>query len=159
MHMLTNISGSKGNQTMNFGQLIQYNLTNIFLEKSYTKCGGESIPRPIIKKSKLSIPLDQCSKVIYFVFIVWQVKAYRNWLKLSCRPPVYTSNKTFFKKKRSESSLPASYMILKKNISLVIFFYVTKFQCLVSLTCEILGNCNVYYNFLLTGLWRNKFWD
>ena len=26
------------------GQLIEYNLRKIFLEKSYTKCGGETIP-------------------------------------------------------------------------------------------------------------------
>ena len=28
-------------------------------EKSYTKCGGETIPRPFLKTSKLSISLDQ----------------------------------------------------------------------------------------------------
>ena len=27
---------------MKFGQLIEYNMRNIFLEKSYTKCGGET---------------------------------------------------------------------------------------------------------------------
>ena len=37
------MSRSKGNQTVKFGQLIKYNLRNSFLEKSYTKCGGESI--------------------------------------------------------------------------------------------------------------------
>ena len=31
---------------MKFGQLIGNNMGNIFLEKSYTKCGGETIPRP-----------------------------------------------------------------------------------------------------------------
>ena len=31
---------------MKFGQLIKYNLRNIFLEKLYTKCGAETIPRP-----------------------------------------------------------------------------------------------------------------
>ena len=51
---MTNISRSKGNQAMKFGQLIEYNLRNIFLEKSYTKCGGETILRPFFKKSKLS---------------------------------------------------------------------------------------------------------
>ena len=30
---------------MKFGQLIEYDMTNIFLEKSYTKFGGETIPR------------------------------------------------------------------------------------------------------------------
>ena len=34
---------------MTFGQLIEYNMRNVFVEKSYTKCGGESIPRPLSK--------------------------------------------------------------------------------------------------------------
>ena len=59
MHILPNISWSKGNQTMKFGQLTQYNVKKNFLEKSYTKCGGETIPRPFSKKSKLSMSLDQ----------------------------------------------------------------------------------------------------
>ena len=57
--MLTNISRSKGNQAMKFGQIIEYKMRNILLNKSYTKCGGETIPRPFSKKSKLSIFLDQ----------------------------------------------------------------------------------------------------
>ena len=40
---------------MKFGQLIEYNMRNIFLEKSYAKCRREAIPRPFSKKSKLSI--------------------------------------------------------------------------------------------------------
>ena len=57
--ILPYISRSKGNQTMKFRQSIVYNMKNIFLEKSYTKCGGETILRPFSKKSKLSISLDQ----------------------------------------------------------------------------------------------------
>ena len=34
-------------------------MRNIFLEKSYTKYGGETSPRPFSKKSVLNIPLDQ----------------------------------------------------------------------------------------------------
>ena len=34
------ISRSKGNQTMKFRQLIECNMRNVFLEKSYTKYGG-----------------------------------------------------------------------------------------------------------------------
>ena len=45
-HILPNISRSKCNKTMKFGQLIEYDIRNIFLEKSYTKCGGETSPRP-----------------------------------------------------------------------------------------------------------------
>ena len=33
IHILPNISQSKGNQTMKFGQLIEYNRRNIFLQK------------------------------------------------------------------------------------------------------------------------------
>ena len=32
-------------KAMNFGQIIECNMRNSFLEKSYTKCGGETIPR------------------------------------------------------------------------------------------------------------------
>ena len=35
---------------MKFGQLIEYNMMNIFVEKSYTKCGREIIPRHLSKK-------------------------------------------------------------------------------------------------------------
>ena len=52
---------------MKFGRLIEYNMGNIFLEKSYTKYGRETIPRPFSKKSKLSISLDQYTKVLYIL--------------------------------------------------------------------------------------------
>ena len=39
----------RDNQTIKFGQLIEY----IFLEKSYTKYGGETSPRPSSKKIKI----------------------------------------------------------------------------------------------------------
>ena len=42
IHILTSISRSKGNQTKKCGQLIEYNTRNIFVEKSYTKCAGET---------------------------------------------------------------------------------------------------------------------
>ena len=44
-----NTSRSKGNQIMKFGQLIKCNMKKIFLEKSCTKCGGESIPDPFLE--------------------------------------------------------------------------------------------------------------
>ena len=49
---------------MKFGQLIEYNMRKIFLEKSNTKCGGDTIPRLFCKISKFSISLDQQSKVL-----------------------------------------------------------------------------------------------
>ena len=57
--MLLNISRSKGNQPMKFGQLIECNMKNIFLEKSHIKCGGETSLRPFSGELRLSISLDQ----------------------------------------------------------------------------------------------------
>ena len=34
-------------------------MRNIFLEQSYTKCGGKASPRSVCTKLKLSISLDQ----------------------------------------------------------------------------------------------------
>ena len=48
MLVLPNISQSKGNQTMKFGQLIEYNKTNIFLQKSCRKWDKETGSRPNI---------------------------------------------------------------------------------------------------------------
>ena len=36
----------KSNQKMKFGQLMEYNMRYIFLEKSCKKCGGEIFPDP-----------------------------------------------------------------------------------------------------------------
>ena len=47
---------------MKFGQLIEYNMRNIFVEKSYKKCAEETILRPLSKRSKLRISLDQQCK-------------------------------------------------------------------------------------------------
>ena len=44
IHILPNISKSKDNQKKKFGQLIVYKRKNIALEKSCTKCGGETSP-------------------------------------------------------------------------------------------------------------------
>ena len=62
--MLTNISTSKSNQAMKFSQLVEYNMSNIFLNKPWTKCAGETLPRPFPKKSKFSISLDQQPKIL-----------------------------------------------------------------------------------------------
>ena len=50
---------------MKFDQLTGCNMRNIFLEKSNTKCGGETNPRSFSEKLILGISLDQWSKVLY----------------------------------------------------------------------------------------------
>ena len=71
IHILPDISGSKGNQTMKIAQSTGYNMSNSFLEKSYTKCGGATIPRRFSEKPKLSIFLDQQSRLLYWLFLLY----------------------------------------------------------------------------------------
>ena len=47
--MLPNISRSKENQAIKFFQLLEYKMSNIFLEKSYKHVLGKLVPDPILK--------------------------------------------------------------------------------------------------------------
>ena len=49
IHILPNILRNKGNQTMKFGQLIEYNMRNIFLEKLCTNVVEKLVPDPFLK--------------------------------------------------------------------------------------------------------------
>ena len=71
IYISINISRSKVNQTLTRGELIEYNMKNIFLGKSYTKGGVKSIRRPVSNKSKLSISLNQLSKDLYSLFLLY----------------------------------------------------------------------------------------
>ena len=71
VNILPNISRSKCNRTIKFAQLIEYNMENIFLKKSYTKCGGEIITIPFSNKLKLILSPDQQSKVLYSLFLLY----------------------------------------------------------------------------------------
>ena len=52
--------------------LIKYNTRNIFLEKSYTKCGGETILRFFSKKSKLNISwINSVTFCSYSLFLLY----------------------------------------------------------------------------------------
>ena len=110
---------------MKFGQLIEYNRRNIFLEKSYTKSDRETIPDPSLKNQRIEhISGSIAWSFIQFVFIVYKVGDHRNIMKLSCKPLAFTSYKDFLKnKKQPGTSLAASFLVLflKKNISLIIF--------------------------------------
>ena len=64
---------------MKSGQLIYHE--KFFFQKSYLKRGEDTVPRSLVKKSKLNMSLDQYSTVLYSVFIVCQVEGYPNILK------------------------------------------------------------------------------
>ena len=44
-------------------------MKNTFVEKSYTKYDGETIPRPFSEKSKFCLSLDQEVKGLYSLFL------------------------------------------------------------------------------------------
>ena len=76
-----------------------------FLQKSYTKFGGETIPRPFSKKSKLSISLYQLSKVLYSLFLFYaKLSAIEIILALSRRPLAFTLIKVSKKEQKEVSS-------------------------------------------------------
>ena len=58
IHIFPSILRSKGNQMMKFGGLTEYNMRTT-QNKSYTKCGGGTFPRPSSKKSIYRMSLDQ----------------------------------------------------------------------------------------------------
>ena len=117
VHILPNISRSKGNKTVKYGQLMEYNMKNILLEKSCTKYGGETSLRSLFKKSKLNIPLDQQSETLHSLFWLYvQVEIYQNMIKLRCWPLHLTLCKAILKTKRGLElvSLPNFLHDLKK---------------------------------------------
>ena len=66
IRILFSISRSKKNQVIEFTQLIKCKKRNIFLEESYTKCGGEASPSSFHKKSYLWISILKCCKVSFY---------------------------------------------------------------------------------------------
>ena len=70
IHILPNVSRSKDNQTMKFGQLIEYNIRKNFFKASYTKCGGQTSSRSFSGKLKLSLSLGQQSRYLYSMFLL-----------------------------------------------------------------------------------------
>ena len=123
--ILPNSSRGKSNQTMKFGQLREYNMRNIFLEKSYTKCGGETIPRPFLKNQNWCYLWINSRKVcaVYFYWIPsWELSKYiETELQTTCFYLIIAFSKN---KKRSGTSPTAlfSAWFVKKNLSLAVFY-------------------------------------
>ena len=59
IHVLSSISRSNGNKTIEFGQLIDYNIKNLLHEKLCTKSDRQPSPRLFFRKYELSIFLNQ----------------------------------------------------------------------------------------------------
>ena len=129
---------------MKFGQFIELNMRNNFCEKSYTKCGGETIPRPL---SKLSIYLDQWSKALYSLFILHaKLRTVEMHWKQAADHVLLPDMKLFWKiKKRSGTSLLALFSIwyLKKKNSFVLFYYLIW----VRIKCIVIAKYDVFFHY------------
>ena len=89
IHILPKISICKGNQTMKYGQLIEYSMRKFPLEELYSKRGGGTSPRPFSKRPKLSFLWINSMKIYalfftYLFLLYVQVKDYQNIFKLRC---------------------------------------------------------------------------
>ena len=64
IHILPNASRTKGNQTMKFNQLIEYNMRKISVYNHRQNVLEKLLPDPYLKKPKLSISQDPYHKVL-----------------------------------------------------------------------------------------------
>ena len=143
---------------MKFGQLIEYNMRNIFLQKSCIKYGGETILRPFSKKSKLSIFLEQ---VLLSLFLLYaKLRAIQRYWKLASDHLFFTTYEAFFSKK-SDLELVSCFIFCT-------IFKEKYFSCYILLSDKIsLPGClyfvrfghYLYCNCLFTKLWRHTFWN
>ena len=96
---------------------------------------------------------------VYFYCIPsWGLSKY---IETKLQTTYFCSYKAFLKnKKRSGTSISDSILawFLKKNIYLVLFYWLIKFNCLVAFTPWDIGKY-MYCNCLLTRLWRHKYWN
>ena len=83
---------------MILSQLIDYNMENIFLEKSCTNVMEKLFPDSFLKN-------QNWTSFIQFVFVVCQVEGYQNILKLSCRLLAFTSHTKLFRKVKRDLEL------------------------------------------------------
>ena len=124
---------------------MECNMGNIFLEKSYTKCGGEISPRPFSEKIELTISLDQWSKVLYNLFLLHgKIKGYQNILKQSSWPLALSPHIKLFEKIKRGLEL-VSLLHFPHNFSRKIFLLLysinwPNFIVWLPLLCEIFDN-------------------
>ena len=84
-------------------------MKNIFLEKPYSKCGGETSTRPFSKKSKLNLSLDQKSEILYNLCV--HAEDYLS----------FPSHKAFFKKGLELVSMPHFLHDFSKKAFLTVY--------------------------------------
>ena len=115
---------------MKFGDLIEYIMRNIFVEKSYTKFGGETIPYPFLKNQNwvyLSINsllciaivcLPACDVINFEINLIFLINRFSTWAKSQDR------NLNILRTKRALKMTLKTFIIIIEGLSLkkIIFF-------------------------------------
>ena len=76
IHILSNITRSKNIHGIKFGQLMQYNMWNIFIEKSFTEYGRKSVTTPSSNKLNLWSNILQLCTVCFCCMPSWRLSKY-----------------------------------------------------------------------------------
>ena len=71
IHILPNISRSKGNQTMKFDQLVKYNVKNNFFFKNHTKNEAEILIADNLFFEKALYKVKACGQHVNFNIFIW----------------------------------------------------------------------------------------
>ena len=129
-HILSNISRTEDNQSMKFGQLIECNVRNIFLQKLCRKWHRVSSSRPLFVFYKASYEVKASDQHLSFNVFWW----YSIWttiktssIKLQTVDPEICLILIFKKRPVTGFSNPFCVRFYNKNISHVIFYYLTNF--------------------------------
>ena len=104
---MPDISRSKDNQTLKFGQLIEYNMRNIFLKCHARNVVEKVIPDSFLKNQNWAYYLWINSlNSMPFVFIVWQSRGLPKHVETKVLTTCFYHRAFFKNKKRSETSFP-----------------------------------------------------
>ena len=103
---MSNIWRSKDNQTIKYGQLIECNMKNIFLKKSYTKCVGKTSPRPFLKNWNWAYLWINNLRVLYSCFYCMQSWGLSKYIETKLRTTSFYILGFLKNRKRSGTSHP-----------------------------------------------------
>ena len=126
IHILLNISRRKDHQAMKFGQLMNIAWEQFFLKNHIQNIEEKLFPDLFLKRQYWSYLWinNLGSAASFYCMSSWGIHRYA--LKLSCRPPAFTSYKAFSRnKKRSGTSIIASFSawFSKKSNFVIILCY------------------------------------
>ena len=125
---------------MRSGQLIEHNMGNFSFENSCTKCGGETILSPFLRKKNQNWAYLWVNNLILYTVCFYCMPKLQSTtitkVKLRCWSPAFTSYKAILKnRKRSGTNLFASF-----------------FTCYILLTEQSETADNMFSNWLLSSL-------